>query len=41
MINGEWPLINPDDISIAVCLNNADEAIEMLQKHHDKWLTKK
>jgi uncharacterized protein (TIGR00730 family) len=37
MINGEAPLINPDDISIAVCLNNADEAIEMLRKHHGKW----
>jgi uncharacterized protein (TIGR00730 family) len=38
MINGEAPLINPDDISIAICLNNADEAIEMLRKHHEKWL---
>jgi uncharacterized protein (TIGR00730 family) len=37
MINGEAPLINPDDISIAVCLDNADEAIEVLRKHHDKW----
>ncbi len=37
MINGEAPLINPDDISIAICLNNADEAIEMLRKHHGKW----
>ena len=37
MIHGEAPLINPDDISIAICLNNADEAIEVLRKHHDNW----
>lgn len=37
MISGSTPLANADDISIAVCLNNADEAIEMLRKHHDMW----
>jgi uncharacterized protein (TIGR00730 family) len=38
MISDTNPLANPDDISIAVCLNNADEAIAALQKHHDQWL---
>lgn len=37
MISGSTPLANAEDISIAVCLNNADEAIEMLRKHHDMW----
>lgn len=37
MISGSTPLANTEDISIAVCLNNADEAIEMLRKHHDMW----
>ncbi len=38
MINSETPLVNPEDISIAVCLNSADEAIDLLRKHHDQWL---
>jgi uncharacterized protein (TIGR00730 family) len=37
MLSGEMPLINAEDINIAVCLNNADEAIEELRKHHEKW----
>jgi uncharacterized protein (TIGR00730 family) len=40
MLSGPEQLINPDDISIAVCLNTADEAIAALQKHHDQWLLK-
>lgn len=40
MISGSTPLANAEDISIAVCLNNADEAIEMLRKHHDMWQAK-
>jgi uncharacterized protein (TIGR00730 family) len=41
MITGTAPLANAEDISIAVCLNNADEAIAALQKHHQKWLAAK
>jgi uncharacterized protein (TIGR00730 family) len=37
MINASTPLANAEDISIAVCLNNADEAISKLREHHDKW----
>jgi uncharacterized protein (TIGR00730 family) len=37
MISGSSPLANAEDISIAVCLENADEAIETLRKHHAKW----
>jgi uncharacterized protein (TIGR00730 family) len=40
MLNADTPLINAADISIAVCLNNADEAIEMLRKQHDQWQVK-
>lgn len=41
MVNSSTPLANPEDISIAVCLNNADEAITLLREHHDKWLAAK
>jgi uncharacterized protein (TIGR00730 family) len=41
MIGGSTPLANAEDISIAVCLDNADEAITLLQEHHNKWGTKK
>jgi predicted Rossmann-fold nucleotide-binding protein len=40
MISGSTPLANAEDISIAVCLNTADEAITLLQEHHNKWLTR-
>lgn len=38
MIMGPTPLASPEDISIAVCINSADEAIALLRKHHDRWL---
>jgi len=41
MISGSTPLANAEDISIAVCLDNADEAIRLLQEHHAKWVAKK
>jgi uncharacterized protein (TIGR00730 family) len=41
MISGSAPLANPQDIAIAVCLNNADEAISKLREHHDKWAATK
>jgi uncharacterized protein (TIGR00730 family) len=40
MISETNPLANPDDISIAVCLNNADEAIAAIQNRHNQWLLK-
>ncbi len=38
MLSSAPQLANPDDISIAVCLNSADEAIASLRKHHERWL---
>ena len=38
MIDGTTPLANQEDISIAVCLNTADEAIQLLRDHHHEWL---
>lgn len=38
MVDGPVPLANAEDISIAVCLNTADEAIALLRERHDKWL---
>ena len=37
MIEGSSPLAKPEDLSMAVCLNNADEVIEYLRKHHQTW----
>lgn len=41
MVSSSTPLANPEDISIAACLNNVDEAISLLQEHHNKWLNAK
>jgi uncharacterized protein (TIGR00730 family) len=41
MISGSTPLAYPQDIAIAVCLKNADEAISTLREHHDKWAATK
>jgi hypothetical protein len=38
MIDEANPIANPEDILIAVCLNNTGEAIAAIQKHHDQWL---
>jgi uncharacterized protein (TIGR00730 family) len=37
MINGPSLLANPEDLSIATCLNSADEAITLLREYHDRW----
>jgi uncharacterized protein (TIGR00730 family) len=31
-------LISPEDISIAICVKDADKAIALLHDHHDRWL---
>ena len=38
MTESAIPLASPEDISIAVCLKDADEAIAFLAEHHKKWL---
>jgi uncharacterized protein (TIGR00730 family) len=38
MLNEASPLAKSEDISIAVCLKDADEAIAVLREHHDRWL---
>jgi uncharacterized protein (TIGR00730 family) len=37
MLGASPPLANPEDISLAVCLNSADEAISALQEYHKRW----
>jgi uncharacterized protein (TIGR00730 family) len=32
------PLTNPEDMSIPICVNTADEAIRLVQEHHARWL---
>lgn len=39
-ISGEIRLANPEDLSIPHCVDTADEAIAVLQKHHKIWLKK-
>jgi uncharacterized protein (TIGR00730 family) len=33
MLSFETPLINPEDVEIPICVNNADEAIEIIRRH--------
>lgn len=33
------PLANPEDMTIPVCVNTADEAIALVRQHHAKWLS--
>jgi uncharacterized protein (TIGR00730 family) len=37
MLNASTPLVKPEDISIAVCVGSADEAIALLRQHHASW----
>jgi len=37
MLNPEFPLANPEDMGIPLCVNNADEAITVIRKHHSAW----
>jgi uncharacterized protein (TIGR00730 family) len=38
MVSGSTQLASEEDISIAICLNSADEAIDFLRKQHETWL---
>ncbi|HSE43021.1 MAG TPA: LOG family protein [Acidobacteriota bacterium] len=38
MLTATPKLISPEDISIAVCAKDADEAIALLQHHQNQWL---
>src|SRR5689334_8191027 len=33
MLNFETPLINPEDVDIPICVDSADEAIEIIRRH--------
>src|SRR4030095_9137725 len=37
MLSFETPLINDEDVDIPVCVSNADEAIAIIQRHHEEW----
>jgi hypothetical protein len=37
MLRPEFPLANPDDMKIPVCVNTADEAITVIRKHYASW----
>lgn len=37
MLRPEFPLASPEDMSIPLCLNTADEAIAEISKHHSSW----
>lgn len=40
MLDPAHPLISPQDLTIPVCLNTADEAIEMVRGLHERWKVK-
>ena len=37
MLRPEFPLANPEDMNIPLCVNTANEAISILRKHHTAW----
>ena len=38
MLAAHPPLASPADMKIPVCVDNADQAIARIRKHHNKWL---
>lgn len=38
LLNADVPLISPEDIRIPQCVATADEAITLIQAHHEQWL---
>jgi uncharacterized protein (TIGR00730 family) len=41
MLSFEPPLANAEDMSIPQCVANADEAIDLVRRRHEKWLSSK
>ncbi|MGO9116378.1 MAG: hypothetical protein ACLQPD_02080 [Desulfomonilaceae bacterium] len=37
MLGPEFPLANPEDIQIPICVNTADEAIASIRTHYASW----
>jgi uncharacterized protein (TIGR00730 family) len=37
LLSTQPPMANAEDIDIPRCVNTADEAIELIRKHHAKW----
>ena len=40
MLDSQFPLANPEDIQIPICVGTADEAISLIRKHHTSWKRK-
>lgn len=41
LLNAQVPLVGPEDMEIPKCVSSADEAIEILRRHHQQWMTSK
>jgi len=37
MLSFETPLINAEDVDIPICVENADEAVEIIRQDREKW----
>ncbi len=37
MLKAEFPLADPQDMEIPICVEGADKAIELIRKHHASW----
>jgi uncharacterized protein (TIGR00730 family) len=37
LLASQPPLANPEDMTIPCCVNTADEAIDLVRRHHVKW----
>jgi uncharacterized protein (TIGR00730 family) len=38
LLTSQPPLANPEDMSIPLCVNTADEAVALIRAHHDRWV---
>jgi hypothetical protein len=37
MLDSQFPLANPEDMQIPICVGTADEAISSIRRHHASW----
>ena len=40
MLKPEFKLAGPADFDIPICVDTADEAVEVIRRHHQTWLTR-
>jgi hypothetical protein len=41
LLRPEFPLASPSDIDIPRCVDTAQEAIALIQRHHEEWVAER